>query len=166
VNREIKITIIGCAIIFASIGFVALNGMNHDQRIPQPLMIDEMPQTAESIADDSQRPLAKYPQTTLSKIDDNLGIEKTITILSIPENNKHPWGIIKGKVNSPAQGYPVIIQFFKSLDEIPVHVAQIDLKGDGSFEYKFRVMSTNEEQTIHYFEGDYYIKIFKTVNTQ
>ena len=108
---------------------------------------------------------AETSQTTTTKLDDEISLEKTVTTMSIPENNTLPWGAVKGKVNDPSQGYPVIIQFFKSLDEDPIHVAQISLKGDDSFEYKFRVLSIDDGETTHFFEGDYYVKIFKVVNT-
>ena len=108
---------------------------------------------------------AETSQTTTIKLDDEISLEKTITTMSIPENNTLPWGTVKGKVNDPSQGYPVIIQFFKSLDEDPIHVAQVSLKGDDSFEYKFRVLSIDDGEIVHFFEGDYYVKIFKVVNT-
>ena len=108
---------------------------------------------------------AESSQTTSSRLDDGTSLEKTVTMMNVPENNTLPWGAVKGKVNDPAQGYPVIIQFFKSIEEDPVHVAQVDIKGDGSFEYRFRVLSVDEGQTTHFFEGDYVVKIFKVVNT-
>ncbi len=108
---------------------------------------------------------AEPPHTTSSRLDDSTSLEKTVTTMNVPENNTLPWGAVKGKVNDPAQGYPVIIQFFKSVEEDPVHIAQVDTKGDGSFEYRFRVLSIDEGQTTHFFEGDYVVKIFKVVNT-
>ena len=78
---------------------------------------------------------AETSQTTEIKLDDERSLQRTITVMSIPENNAMPWGTIKGKVHDPVQGYPVIIQFFKSLEEDPIHVAQVKLKGDNSFEY-------------------------------
>ena len=108
---------------------------------------------------------AETTQTTVIKLDDEISLEKTVTVMSIPENNTLPWGTVKGKVNDPFQGYPVIIQFFKSTDEDPIHVAQVNLKGDDSFEYKFRVVSIDEGKVTHFFEGDYTVKIFKVINT-
>lgn len=108
---------------------------------------------------------AEPSQTTSSRLDDDASLEKTVTVMNIPENNTLPWGTVKGKINDPAQGYPVIIQFFKSAEEDPMHVAQVGIKGDGSFEYRFRVLSIDEGQTTHFFEGDYIVKIFKVVNT-
>ncbi|PJC51113.1 MAG: hypothetical protein CO032_01310 [Nitrosopumilales archaeon CG_4_9_14_0_2_um_filter_34_16] len=108
---------------------------------------------------------AETSQTTTTKLDDEISLEKTVTKMSIPQNNTLPWGAVKGKVNNPSQGYPVIIQFFKSLEEDPIHVAQVSLKGDNSFEYRFRVLSIDDGKITHFFEGDYYVKIFKVVNT-
>jgi len=108
---------------------------------------------------------AETPQTTEIKLDDETSLQKTVAIMSIPENNAMPWGAVKGKVHDPVQGYPVIIQFFKSLEEDPIHVAQVKLKGDNSFEYRFRVLSVDDGKTTHFFEGDYSVKIFKVVNT-
>jgi len=108
---------------------------------------------------------AETSQTSEIKLDDERSLQRTITVMSIPEDNAMPWGTIKGKVHDPVQGYPVIIQFFKSLEEDPIHVAQVKLKGDNSFEYRFRVLSVDDGKTTHFFEGDYNVKIFKVVNT-
>ena len=108
---------------------------------------------------------AEPSQTTSTRLDDDTSLQKTVTIMNIPENNTLPWGTVNGKINDPSQGHPVIIQFFKSAEEDPVHVAQVGIKGDGSFEYRFRVLSIDEGQTTHFFEGDYIVKIFKVINT-
>ena len=108
---------------------------------------------------------AEPSQTTVTKIDDEISLEKTVTVMSVPEDNRLPWGSVYGKVNDPVQGYPVIIQFFKSIEEDPIHVAQVNLKGDHSYEYKFRVLSIEGDTVTHFFEGDYQVKIFKVVNT-
>ncbi len=108
---------------------------------------------------------AEQSHTTTTRIDGDTSLEKTVTIMSIPEDNTLPWGTVKGKISNPAQGHPVIIQFFKSAENDPVHVAQINTKGDGSYEYRFRVLSIDEGLTTHFFEGDYVVKIFKVVNT-
>lgn len=108
---------------------------------------------------------AETSQTTTIKLDDEISLEKTVTVMNVPENNALPWGTVKGKVNDPSQGYPVIIQFFKSVEDDPIHVAQVNLKGDDSFEYMFRVLSIDEGNVTHFFEGDYVVKIFKVINT-
>ncbi|QLH07876.1 hypothetical protein C5F50_02705 [Nitrosopumilus ureiphilus] len=108
---------------------------------------------------------AESTQTTVTRLDDEISLEKTILSMNIPETNTLPWGTIKGKVNDPSQGYPVIIQIFKSDEDVPIHVAQVSLKGDNSFEYKFRLLSIDEGNITHFFEGDYNVKIFKVINT-
>ena len=96
-------------------------------------------------------------------INEKVSLETTTTILSVPENNTLPWGTVKGSASDYAERYPVIIQFYKG-DEA-IHVAQVDVKGDGSYEYKFRVRnldhSTGEVTDI--FHGDYTVKIFKVI---
>lgn len=108
---------------------------------------------------------AESTQTTVTKIDDETSLEKTTLSMNIPETNILPWGTIKGKVNDPSQGYPVIVQIFKPDEDVPIHVAQINLKGDHSFEYKFRLLSMDEGNITRFFEGDYNVKIFKVINT-
>ena len=108
---------------------------------------------------------AEQSQTTSLRLDEDTSLEKTVTVMNVPENNTLPWGAVKGKINDPTQGHPVIIQFFKSVEEDPVHVAQVDVKGDSSYEYRFRVLSIDEGKITHFFEGDYIVKIFKVINT-
>ncbi len=107
---------------------------------------------------------AETSQTTVIELNNETNLEKTVTVMNVPENNSLPWGSVKGKVNDAVQGYPVIIQFFKSIEDDPIHVAQVNLKGDNSFEYKFRVLSIDEGTVTHYFEGEYTVKIFKVIN--
>ena len=108
---------------------------------------------------------AESTQTTVIRLDDETSLEKTILSMNIPETNKLPWGTIKGKVNDPSQGYPVVIQIFKSDEDVPIHVAQVNLKGDNSFEYRFRLLSIDDGDITHFFEGGYNVKIFKVINT-
>lgn len=102
---------------------------------------------------------------TVTSLYDETSIEKTVSVMSVPKDNMLPWGTVRGTIDDPAQGYPVIIQFFKGED--PVHVAQVDVKGDGSYEYKFRVRDVNLEtgKVTNIFEGNYLVKIFKVVNS-
>ena len=108
---------------------------------------------------------AEPTQTSVIKLDDETSLEKTTLNMNIPETNTLPWGTIKGKVNDPSQGHPVIIQIFKSDESVPIHVAQVNLKGDHSFEYKFRLLSIDDGEITPFFEGDYNVKIFKVINT-
>jgi hypothetical protein len=101
------------------------------------------------------------PQTEYIPINGIIGIEKTSIIFHSPEENSLPWGFVEGKIEDPVAGYPVIIQIFKN-DE-PAHFAQTDVAEDGSYEYKFRVLNKENNQTTKLFEGDYYVTIFKVV---
>jgi len=74
---------------------------------------------------------------TVTPINEEISLQKTVTTMSIPQDNKLPWGAVKGAASDYVERYPVIIQFYKGED--PVHFTQVDVKGDGSYEYKFRV---------------------------
>jgi hypothetical protein len=96
-------------------------------------------------------------------INDKMSLEVTTVTMSVPENNKLPWGKVWGTSSEVVERYPVIIQFYKENEAI--HVAQVDTKGDGSYEYKFRARTvdhnTGESKDIFY--GDYTVKIFKVI---
>jgi len=47
---------------------------------------------------------AETSQTTVLKLDDEISLQQTVTVMSIPENNAMPWGTVKGKVHDPTQG--------------------------------------------------------------
>ena len=93
--------------------------------------------------------------------DSSIILEKKTIPMHIPLDNKLPWGFVEGKVINPAEGYPVIIQIYKNGE--PVHFAQTDVREDGSYEYKFRVRNVDGDQVINIFQGDYTVKIFKTI---
>ena len=100
---------------------------------------------------------------SVTPINEKVSLETTTTTLSIPENNKLSWGTVYGASSDVAERYPVIIQFYKG-DEA-VHVAQVDVNGDGSYEYKFRVknLDHNTGEVTDIFHGDYTVKIFKVI---
>ena len=100
---------------------------------------------------------------SVTPINEKVSLETTTTTLSVPENNKLPWGTVYGASSDVAERYPVIIQFYKGNEA--VHIAQIDTKGDGSYEYKFRVrnLDQNTGQFTDVFHGEYTVKIFKVV---
>ena len=106
---------------------------------------------------------AEINQVSITPINEKVSLETTITTLTVPENNTLPWGTVYGAASDVAERYPVIIQFYKG-DEA-VHVAQIDTKGDGSYEYKFRVRNLDHQtgQFTDIFEGQYTVKIFKVI---
>lgn len=101
--------------------------------------------------------------TTVTPINDEVSIKKTIVPMNIPEDNTFPWGSVRGQASDYAERYPVIIQIFKGED--PVHFAQVDVKGDGSFEYKFRIRNVDAStgEVINIFQGDYMVNIFRVI---
>lgn len=103
---------------------------------------------------------------SMSSINEKLNLVKITTSMNIPEDNKLPWGTVKGAASDHVERYPIIIQFYKG-DE-PVHFAQVDVEEDGSYEYKFRVrnVDNNTGEITKIFEGQYTVKIFKVVNNQ
>ena len=101
--------------------------------------------------------------TTITPINDELSLKKTVIPMSISEDNVFPWGAVRGQASEFVERYPVIIQIYK--DEDPVHFAQVDVLGDGSFEYKFRIrnVDTTNGDAINLFEGQYIVNIFKVI---
>jgi len=100
---------------------------------------------------------------TVTPINEEISLQKTVTTMSIPQDNKLPWGTVKGAASDYVERYPVIIQFYKGED--PVHFTQVDVKGDGSYEYKFRVrnLDSTTGEFVNIFEGDYTVKIFRVI---
>ena len=101
-------------------------------------------------------------QTEIISIDGTIGIEKTTMSLFAPSDNTLPWGFVEGKIPNHVSDYPVIIQIYDSEGDA-VHFAQTNVEDDGSYEYRFRVLSINDNQVIKIFEGDYSVKIFKVI---
>ena len=101
---------------------------------------------------------------TVTPINEKISLQETVTTMSIPQDSKLPWGAVIGAASDYVESYPVIIQIYKGED--PVHFTQVDVKEDGSFEYKFRVrnldLSTGE--FVNIFEGDYTVKIFRVIS--
>ena len=104
-----------------------------------------------------------HPSVTTTHINDEISVQKTTVVLSVPPDNTLPWGFVTGQASEHVSGYPVIIQFHQNGEA--VHVAQVDANDDGSYEYRFRVLSVDLEtgDTTHVFEGDYAVSIFKVV---
>ena len=102
-------------------------------------------------------------EISVSPINEKISLETTITTLTVPEDNTLPWGTVYGVASDVVERYPVIIQFYKG-DEA-VHIAQIDTKGDGSYEYKFRVRNMDQStgEFTNIFHGEYTVKIFKVI---
>ena len=106
---------------------------------------------------------AETNQVTVTPINEKVSLEKTITTMNVPSDNQLPWGTVRGEASDVSERYPIIIQFYKGED--PVHFAQVDAKGDGSYEYKFRVrnLDSNTGEVVNIFEGDYTVKIYKVI---
>ena len=101
--------------------------------------------------------------TTITPINEKISLKKTVISMDIPEDNTFPWGSVRGQASEFAERYPVIIQIFKGED--PVHFAQVDYKGDGSFEYKFRIRNVDADtgDATNLFEGQYIVNIFRVI---
>lgn len=106
---------------------------------------------------------AESDQITVTPINEKISLEETVTTMYVPEDNKLPWGTVRGEAGDVAERYPIIIQFYKGED--PVHFAQVNAKGDGSYEYKFRVRNVDlgTGEAINIFEGSYTVKIYKVI---
>ena len=106
---------------------------------------------------------AELNQITVTPINEKVSLEKTTTTMSVPQDNTLPWGTIRGEASDVAERYPIIIQFYQGED--PVHFAQVDAKGDGSYEYKFRVrnLDSNTGEFVNVFQGDYTVTIYKVI---
>lgn len=103
------------------------------------------------------------PSTTeVIPIDGEIGLEKTnLTFYASPDNTL-PWGFVEGTIANHVPNYPVIIQIYDDNGEA-YHFAQTNVEEDGSFEYRFRVLSVDDGKVINIFEGDYFVTIYKVV---
>jgi hypothetical protein len=101
--------------------------------------------------------------TSITPINDEISLKKTVISMYIPEDNVFPWGSVRGQAAGYVERYPVIIEIFKGED--PVHFAQVNVKGDGSFEYKFRIRNVDLEtgEATNIFEGQYTVTIFRVI---
>ena len=99
------------------------------------------------------------PQTKVIPLGGMTGLEKSTVYFHTLENN--PWGFVEGKIVNHVEGYPVIIQIFQDGDA--VHLAQTGVDQNGNYEYKFRVMYSQNSDTTQIFDRDYTVKLFKVV---
>ena len=100
--------------------------------------------------------------TEIIPLNGEIGIEKTTLSWYASHDNTLPWGFVEGKIANHVSDYPVIIQIYDT-EGGAVHFAQTNVEDDGSYEYRFRVLSNNDDQVIKIFEGDYSVKIFKVI---
>jgi hypothetical protein len=106
--------------------------------------------------------------TTIVPLNDKLSLEETVLKMNIPADNVFPWAFVEGKIKNHASDYPVIIQFFNKQSDDPIHIAQVGVEDDGSYEYKLRVRDVDLD-TYHVtriFDGEYTVKVFKVVVAQ
>lgn len=89
-------------------------------------------------------------------------LERTTIPMHVPADNPFPWGHVKGTIQNPAEGYDVIIQVYQ--DGMPVHLAQVGVQEDGSYEYRFRALDVTDGEVTRIFDGDYKVVIFKVVH--
>ncbi|MFB5619532.1 MAG: hypothetical protein ACE5RC_00170 [Nitrosopumilus sp.] len=101
------------------------------------------------------------PQTEIISLGGNIALEKSTIFFHSPEENSLPWAFVEGNIANHVEGYPVIIQIFKENDA--VHFAQTSVEQDGDYEYRFRVLNSENGVTNKIFDGDYLVKIFKVV---
>lgn len=97
-------------------------------------------------------------------LDGIIYLEKTTILMHVPADNPFPWGHVKGTIQNPAEGYDVIIQVYQ--DGMPVHLAQVGVQEDGSYEYRFRALDVTDGETTRILEGDYEVIIFKVVHVR
>ena len=100
-------------------------------------------------------------KTEIIPLNGMMGLEKSTILFHASEDNALPWGFVEGKIANHVDGYPVIIQIFQNNDAI--HFAQTDVNQDGTYEYKFRVLHSENGDTQKIFDGDYSVTIFKVV---
>ena len=99
--------------------------------------------------------------TTILYTNNGIQLTETIVPMTISSDNTLPWGFIEGTIENHAEGHPVIIQIYQN-DE-PIHFAQTVVNENGSYEYKFRAKNIDGDNVVNVYEGDYEVKIFKSV---
>lgn len=100
-------------------------------------------------------------QTEIIPLNGLMGLEKSTIFFDTPKENSLPWGFVEGKIANHVEGYPVIIQIFQ--DDQAVHFAQTNVEKNGGYEYKFRVLNSDDGDIDEIFDGTYSVKIFKVV---
>ena len=99
--------------------------------------------------------------TIVLSTNDGVQLTKTVVPMSISSGNTMPWAFVEGSIENHADGYPVIVQIYQN-DE-PVHFAQTNVNEDGTYEYKFRARNLDGNNVVNVYEGDYEVKIFKSI---
>jgi hypothetical protein len=99
--------------------------------------------------------------TAILSTNDGIQLTQTVVPMTISSDNTMSWGFIEGTVEHHAEGYPVIVQIYQN-DE-PVHFAQTGVNEDGTYEYKFRARNIDGDNVVNVYEGNYEVKIFKSI---
>ena len=99
--------------------------------------------------------------TTVLSSNDGIQLTKTVIPMHISSDNTLPWGFIEGTVDNHVEGYPVVLQIYQNGEA--VHFAQTDVNEDGTYEYQFRARNIDADNVVNVYEGDYEVKIFKSV---
>tara|TARA_Y100001960_G_scaffold329966_1_gene422713 strand:+ start:832 stop:1239 length:408 start_codon:yes stop_codon:yes gene_type:complete len=99
--------------------------------------------------------------TTVLSTNDGVQLTKTAIPMHISSDNTLPWGFIEGTVENHLEGSPVVIQIYQNGEA--VHFAQTDVSENGTYEYQFRVRNVDGVNAVNIYEGDYEVKIFKSV---
>lgn len=98
---------------------------------------------------------------SITQINDQIALETITAAVSIPEDQNLKWATMKGMVSDPVEWYPVIIQVYKASD--PTRFAQVDLRGDNSYEYQFQIRNPGGGSHLDVSEGEYTVKISAVV---
>jgi len=99
--------------------------------------------------------------TTVISSNDGIQLTETVIPMHISSDNTLPWGFIEGTVDNYAEGYPVVLQIYQNGEA--VHFAQTDVNEDGTYEYQFRARNVDGDNVVNIYEGDYEVKIFKSI---
>ena len=99
--------------------------------------------------------------TTVLSTNNGIQLTETVVTMSVSPDNTLPWAFVEGVVENHAEGHPVIVQIYQN-DE-PIHFAQTDVNEDGTYEYKFRARNIDGDNVVNVYEGDYEVKIFKSI---
>ena len=99
--------------------------------------------------------------TTVLSTNNGIQLTETVVTMSVSPDNTLPWAFVEGVVENHAEGHPVIVQIYQN-DE-PIHFAQTDVNEDGTYEYKFRAKNIDGDNVVNVYEGDYEVKIFKSI---
>ena len=100
-------------------------------------------------------------QTEIISLGGMMALEKSTIFFHSPEENSLPWAFVEGNIANHVEGYPVIIQIFKN--DGAVHFAQTNVGQNGDYEYRFRVLNSDNGFINKIFDGNYSVKIFKVV---